>query len=134
MPKRIAEEKIGNIVMYKYPDFDLIDCTPREWISKWLSRKFVLLGWDSVKEGIVNSFKLGRVKHSISNVSLSHSGTIDRPSVEISCGLDMHPVFNWACSMSVKRLPVVVLGIDQESYFRVCKKCLAKSEYGVGNV
>ena len=120
MPSRIAEEKIGNIVIFKYMP-TLEGSEKFEWLEKWITKKFVLLGWESVKEGLVKSFKSGKVKHLVSDV-VDVNG---RPEVELECGMEMHPVFNWSSEAKVKKTPVVLLTIDQQSYFRVCKNCLS---------
>jgi len=126
MPTRIAEERLGSVMMYRYPDPMRINVDPQEWLRKWLAKKYVLLGWEAVKEGIVKSFKDGRVRHIVSRVSRVNTDADERPKVELACSLDLYPVFNWECEDPVKSVPVVVLSIDQTSYFRVCQRCLLR--------
>lgn len=119
MPTRVAEEKIGKIVVFRDPG--LWDENGSEsQFEDWLKKRTVLFGWESVKEGIVKSFKGGRVRHLIVDVENRKSG----PRVELACGFDFHPVFNWTPVETPKNVPVILLTVEQESYFRVCKKCL----------
>jgi hypothetical protein len=121
MPTRIAEEKVGPVVMYKYPSLESED--PFEWLTRWLEKKSVLLGWESVKEGLVASFKSARVRHLISRVQYVDPDFDERPKVEICCGFDSYPIFNWVSEDKVASIPVIVLGERQTSYFRLCKRC-----------
>lgn len=119
MSSRVAEEKIGKIVIFRY--LSMLEGTERlDWLENWIVKKSVLLGWESVKEGIVKSFKSGKVRHIVNDV-VDVDG---RPEVELKCGVELHQVFNWTCDKKVTRTPVVLLTIGQESYFRVCKNCL----------
>jgi len=121
MSSRVAEERLGSIVMYRIPE--AVEGRA-EWLERWLTKKFVLFGWEPVKEGLVKSMKSGRVKHLIAQVSTEDIGRGVRPKVELGCGFDLVPVFNWdSCKEAVKSTPVTVLSIDQSSYFRMCKKC-----------
>jgi len=126
MPKRVAEQRLGNVIVYKYPDFSKIDGEPMDWLDTWLSKKSVLLGWEPVKEGIVKSFKSGRVRHLVSRVALVNPDNNQRPRVEVCCSLNLYPVFNWQSDVTISSVPVVLLGMDQTSYFRVCKRCLLR--------
>jgi len=123
MPLRVAEEKLGPMTMFKSPDEARLGCNVEEWVENWISTKSVLLGWEAVKEGLAKSFKGGRVRHLVSKVEF-YGG---RPVVETACGVELHPVFNWESDEPVKDVPVIILGMDQTSYFRVCKHCLARS-------
>ena len=104
--------------MYRYPDH-IHDRD--EWISGWMENKFVLWGWEAIREGIVKSFKDGRVRHMVARVEIRRG----RPCVEMGCGIELLPVYNWVCDKPVSRLPVVILSLDQAQYFRTCQKCMA---------
>jgi hypothetical protein len=127
MPVRVAEERLGRIVVYRYPSIFDTDIERQRYLDGWLGKKAVLLGWGAVKEGIVRSFKSGRVCHLVSRVAMVDNEEV-RPRVEISCGLDSFPVWNWFSGEEVKTTPVVVLSLDQIPYFRVCDRCLLREE------
>jgi len=126
MPTRVAEQRLGSIVAYKYPDFLKLGVNPMDWLDKWMKGKSVLFGWEPVNEGIVKSFKDGRVRHLVSRVSPVDPSKNQRPKIEICCSLNSYPVFNWVSQVGVSSVPVVLLGLDQTSYFRVCKRCLSR--------
>lgn len=126
MPSRVAEEKFGNIRVYGYPDLSKLSVDQFDWLKGFLKGdggRYVLYGWQSVKEGLVKSFKAGRVKHSISRVPLVDIDASDRPRVEILCSLNQYFVFNWNCEEKIKQNPVVLLTTEQSQYFRLCERC-----------
>ena len=127
MPTRIAEEKLGAVVGYTYPAESKITIDLWSWTQKWLSKKTVLIGWDAVKEGLVHSFKAGRVKHLVKHVIPVDTESGERPRVETVCSLHDYPVFNWQTDEPLSKVPVVLLSSEQEKYFRLCKRCAALS-------
>ena len=120
MPTRVAEEKLGHMLMYRCPDS--VDDKVK-WARQWIMKATVLYGWSAVKEGIVKSFKDGRVKHYVADVHLVEGDEGARPLVELFCGLHGVPVFNWVSKGAARDVPAVILSIDQSSYFRPCKTC-----------
>jgi len=129
MPTRIAEERLGNLIMYRYPSQEQIGEDVFEWLERRLLDRWVVRGWEPVREGIVKAFKSGHVRHLISRVVLKDPLVEGRPYVETCCSLDLYPVFNWNVRGTlVKREPVTVLSMDQSSYFRPCKRCAMREE------
>lgn len=128
MPTRVAEEKLGNVVIYRYPPVEKMNLTRQEWLQKWMLKRSVLYGWQSVKEGLVRSFKTGRVRHLVERVVANADDA--RPRLELCCGMDTYPVFNWQSNEAVSVTPVIILSIEQTSYFRICERCLARQGGG----
>lgn len=133
MSARTAEGLLGAMRTYGYPELETRGITREEWIGTWATGKFVLVGWQAVKRGVVNSFREGRARHIVGHVSVG-SGGIVRPRVEILCKTEMYPIWNWREGGKVKRTPVVLLAPGQEPYFALCKKCEAimRSRFGNG--
>jgi hypothetical protein len=123
MSQRIAEEKLGSIVMYRYPPGK--GDAAQEWLNGWMRKKTVLVGWECMREGIARSFKNGRVRHIVSAVNQVDTGRGRRPSIGVLCSNQSHHVFNWCCEEGTFGIPVVVLSLDQQDYFRPCKRCEA---------
>ena len=122
MPNRVAEEKLGKPVIFGYPVLN--DCSVEEWARDWLVGKFVLLGWEATRNGIIHGFRNDRAKHVISDVRITIvKDAIKRPFVKLNCSRSMYPIFNWRSPDIAKRTPVVLLSIEQEQYFRLCQKC-----------
>lgn len=125
MSTRVAEEAIGGMVQYKYPDGGKFSMSPDEWIAKWMKAKFVLLGWETVKKGVVAVFKSGRCRHLVRRTYSDHDGG-RRPHVQAMCSTIRHPIWNWSTrSDPAKRIPAVVLSDEQAVYFPLCKRCEA---------
>lgn len=125
MSTRVAEERIGVVRPYRYPLSSKI-ADPEMWLEKWMLRKNVLIGWEPVREGLVRTFKNGRVRHIVSGVRHVMSEGEGRPIVEVLCHLDNFPVFNWKSDNRVSRTPAILLAPDQSEYFKLCKNCEAK--------
>jgi len=125
MSTRVAEEKIGAMRGYRYPLSDKV-ANPEAWLERWMVRKQVLLGWQPIREGLVKTFKAGRVRHIVSGVRHTLSDGDGRPVVEVLCLLENFPVFNWKSDQRVSRTPAVLLGPDQVDYFKLCKNCEMK--------
>lgn len=129
IPARIAEEKLGAITIYgrSHPEWDRVGGKKLGFVGAWLEKKSVLFGWETVREGLVHSFKGGRVRHILSAVDVDGYKDGRRPRVELCCGYGFVPVWNWNCEsvsdLVVDEPPAVLLSIDQEKYFRLCKNC-----------
>ncbi len=121
MSTRVAEEKMGGIRMYRYPEREPRD--PEEWLKVMFSNRSVLLGWESVKEGIVKGFKKGKVMHLVTGIKASDALDERRPIVEVACKLNTYPVWNWRAEDSVTRVPVILLSPEQAPYFKLCQRC-----------
>jgi hypothetical protein len=130
MPTRVAEEKLGSVTGYKYPGIERPAIDSWEWLESWLSKKYVLLGWDAVKEGLVHSFKGGRVKHIVKRVVPVDVDAGERPRVETACSMHDYPIFNWKNEEPLDKVPAVLLSGEQQKYFRLCKRCAALAENG----
>lgn len=124
MPSEVAEQKLGGIVLYQFRSELLCD-DPQGWLEKWMEGRSVLAGWESVKSGIVKSFRAGRVRHIVSRTRRTSRDKGERPKVELCCSLDVHSVFNWKSEQRVAKNPVIVLSYEQAPYFRPCQKCQA---------
>jgi hypothetical protein len=129
MPTRIAEDKIGGLAKYRYP-VRRGKIPSYDWLSEWLTGKSVLFGWTPINDGLVAAFKRGYVRHFISRVGIVDIGKDERPRVELCCGCELHPIFNWSVGkrMTSSVYPVSLLGLDQVRYFRVCRRCATSSE------
>lgn len=122
MPSRVAEEKLGQFVIFSYPV--VRDCSIEEWARDWLMGKPVLLGWEATRNGIAHGFRNDKVRHIISDVYISKGKNgLRRPVVKIGCSRSRYPIFNWQSDDSIKRVPVILLSVDQEKYFRMCQRC-----------
>jgi hypothetical protein len=124
MSTRIAEEKIGGMATYKYPERLRSPIDPDEWMQKWMTSKFVLLGWEVVKRGVVAAFKNGRSRHLVRRVYSDHEG-MKRPQIQVACGIGRYPLWNWQSPDPAKKVPAVLLSEEQSLYFPICKRCEA---------
>lgn len=122
MSTRVAEERIGGMACYKYPERWKLPIDPEEWIQKWMSSKFVLLGWEVVKKGVVVAFKAGRSRHLVKRVYADHDGD-KRPQIQPMCSMNRYPLWNWQSNDLAKRIPAVLLSDEQSIYFPICKRC-----------
>ena len=126
MSNDVAQQKIGAMRSYRYPRPDEISRGLDEWALRWFAERFVLLGWEPVKNGLIKSFKGGRVRHMISMVKPYSIGEGKRPVIEPLCSMETYPVWNWAADGTARKKPAVVLHPSQAYYFRFCKKCEAR--------
>jgi hypothetical protein len=116
-----AEDIIGNFKMFKHPSKKKIK-NPDKWLEVWLKSRFVLLGWDCVKRGLVDSFKSSKVRHVVAWARPNSS----RPTIGTLCHVEAQPVYNWRSKTRITRAPAIVLAPEQEDYFRLCKNCEKK--------
>ena len=129
MPTRVAEEKLKHLRMFSYPmgqgEFVRTKQQSEQWLKNWMLDKFVLLGWECVRQGIVKSFKNGRVKHIVADVSNVNGEKGTRPRVTLLCSDSSHPIFNWQSKSKLATgvSPVSILSLDQSDYFRTCERC-----------
>jgi hypothetical protein len=132
MSGRAAEEAIGGMKMYRYPNLSKGRMDSEEWLGLWMRGKYVLLGWESVKRGVIKSFQEGRVRHMIDSAH-GLKGEQDRPLAGVLCRTAMYPVWNWQAGSGVKRTPLVLLNSEQAPYFALCKRCEAAMKDMVGD-
>jgi len=125
MPPEVAEQKLGGMVLYQFRSELLCD-NPQEWLEKWIQGRSVLVGWEAVKNGVVKSFRGGRVRHIVARARRTSRSKGERPKVELCCSVDVHSVFNWKAKQKSVKNPVIVLSNEQARYFRPCKKCQAR--------
>ena len=126
MSNDVAQVKIGAMRSYRYPMPDEIARSLDDWALRWFAERFVLIGWEPVKEGLIKSFKNGRVRHMVSSVKPHTIENGKRPIVEPLCSIETYPVWNWKADGTARKTPAVVLHPSQASYFRFCKKCEAR--------
>lgn len=116
MPTRIAEEKVGSIVLFRFPPEV---ASINEWAKTWFVDKFVLIGWSSLNQGLLSGFRDGRAKHKVESVRIRRG----RPFVEVACLLQEFPVWNWEAKKREIFPPAILLSESQQRYFRVCQRC-----------
>ena len=125
MPTRVAEERIGSLINYRYPPVSKNIPDLWEWLDRWLRKKSIVIGWVPINQGLVYAFKGGRVAHLVCDVYPVDVDSGERPKIEVACSGVLYSVFNWDSRRPVTANPAVVLGADQEPYFKVCQKCEA---------
>ena len=120
MPTRIAEEKIGGIIRFKYPD-NITDVV--SWFNGWCIGKSVLIGWTPLNQGLVKGLKGSLVRHVVSDIVSCERGT--SPEIEIACKYDSYFISNWKGSDNLKKgfVPAILLDESQSKYFRLCSNC-----------